>query len=79
MALTALILTGKNGYILWHEGAIMLKQSCVCREYPVASERGGKDADLDNYVSFLKNLRTALDSSGMPGRPGLSITIVRYS
>ncbi|KAH8812727.1 chitinase [Xylogone sp. PMI_703] len=44
-------------------------------EYPVASDRGGKDADLQNYPTFLQNLRKALDESGMPTRPGISITI----
>ncbi|PYI12290.1 glycoside hydrolase [Aspergillus sclerotiicarbonarius CBS 121057] len=33
-------------------------------EYPVASDRGGSDADFDNYVAFLANLRTELDSAG---------------
>lgn len=32
-------------------------------EYPVASDRGGNDADFANYVSFLKELRAALGSS----------------
>lgn len=31
-------------------------------EYPGADDRGGVDADYDNYVSFLANLRTALDN-----------------
>ena len=42
-------------------------------EYPVAPERSGVDADFANYVSFLKNLRNALGSSGH--RLGLSITL----
>lgn len=33
-------------------------------EYPVAPERGGIPADYRNYVSFLKNLKAALGSSG---------------
>lgn len=41
-------------------------------EYPVAPERGGSSADLVNYVTFLQNLRQALDASG---RYGLSITL----
>ncbi|GAT22275.1 class V chitinase [Aspergillus luchuensis] len=36
-------------------------------EYPVASDRGGSDADFENYVTFLANLRTALDSAGKDG------------
>lgn len=43
------------------------------REYPVASERGGREADFDNYVTFLKNLREALD--GAKKDYGLSITL----
>ncbi|ROV91006.1 hypothetical protein VSDG_07707 [Cytospora chrysosperma] len=42
-------------------------------EYPVAPERSGKDADYENYVSFLKNLRGALGSNGH--NYGLSITL----
>lgn len=41
--------------------------------YPVAPERSGNDADFDNYVSFLRNLRDALGGSGHSY--GLSITI----
>ncbi|ELR02726.1 hypothetical protein VC83_00837 [Pseudogymnoascus destructans] len=44
-------------------------------EYPVADDRGGKAADKENFPKFLQNLRHALDQSGMPDRPGLSITI----
>ncbi|OBT71283.1 hypothetical protein VF21_09607 [Pseudogymnoascus sp. 05NY08] len=44
-------------------------------EYPVADDRGGKAADKENFPKFLQNLRHALDQSGMPERPGLSITI----
>lgn len=33
-------------------------------EYPGAPERSGQAADFTNYVSFLKNLRQALGSSG---------------
>jgi GH18 family chitinase len=43
----------------------------------VAPERAGIPADKENYVSFLANLRNALDNSGSPTRLGLSITIVR--
>jgi hypothetical protein len=48
----------------------------VVREYPGADDRGGIADDFANFVSFLKNLRNALDNSGMPTRPGLSITLV---
>lgn len=48
-------------------------------EYPVAEDRGGKPADKENFSTFLQNLRHALDQSGMPERPGLSITIVSKS
>jgi GH18 family chitinase len=51
----------------------------ACREYPVADDRGGKAADKENFPKFLQNLRHALDQSGMPERPGLSITIVSKS
>lgn len=42
-------------------------------EYPVASERSGKAADLKNYPTFLQNLKTALGSTGH--NYGLSITV----
>ncbi|RDB24966.1 Chitotriosidase-1 [Hypsizygus marmoreus] len=42
-------------------------------EYPVAPERSGKDADFENYVTFLQNFRNALHSSGHTY--GLTITI----
>jgi len=42
-------------------------------EYPVASERSGKPEDFQNFVSFLKNLRTALGGSGH--NYGLTITV----
>ncbi|KAJ5608926.1 glycoside hydrolase family 18 protein [Penicillium herquei] len=42
-------------------------------EYPVAPERGGQAADFANYVSFLKNLRSALGSDGH--NYGLTITL----
>jgi chitinase len=41
-------------------------------EYPVAPERAGKPEDYQNYVSFLKNLKSALGSSGH--KYGLTIT-----
>ena len=41
-------------------------------EYPVAPERSGKPEDYQNYVSFLKNLKSALGSSGH--KYGLTIT-----
>lgn len=44
------------------------------REYPAATDRSGKAADYKNYTSFLKNLRKALDGTGL--QFGLSITIV---
>jgi chitinase len=43
------------------------------REYPTAPDRSGSPADLVNYVSFLQNFRSFLDSMG--GSYGLSITI----
>lgn len=42
-------------------------------EYPVAEERSGQSADFANYVSFLKNLRSALGGSGH--NYGLTITV----
>ncbi|KAF2154797.1 glycoside hydrolase family 18 protein [Myriangium duriaei CBS 260.36] len=42
-------------------------------EYPVAPERSGKPDDYKNYVSFLKNLRSALGGTGH--KYGLSITL----
>ena len=42
------------------------------REYPVAPERSGRPEDYANYVSFLKNLKSALGSGGH--KYGLSIT-----
>ncbi|KAA8896314.1 chitinase [Sphaerosporella brunnea] len=42
-------------------------------EYPGAPERSGNTADFANYVSFLKNLKNALGSSGH--NYGLSITL----
>lgn len=43
------------------------------REYPGADDRGGSDADFDNYVTFLANLRDALSSTEKTY--GLSITL----
>jgi chitinase len=43
-------------------------------EYPVAEDRGGIEADFDNYVTLLKRLRKRLNASGQ--RYGLSITLV---
>lgn len=48
----------------------------VPREYPAATDRSGKAADFKNFPSFLKNLRRALDGSGLEF--GLSITIVSH-
>ncbi|KAH2125637.1 hypothetical protein KXW75_003140 [Aspergillus fumigatus] len=42
-------------------------------EYPVDAERGGSDADYDNYPTFLANLRSALDSADKGY--GLTITL----
>lgn len=42
------------------------------REYPGSSDRDGVPADEPNFVSFLKNLRSALDDAG---DYGLSITL----
>jgi chitinase len=39
-------------------------------EYPVASDRGGVEADKDNYVSLVKELRAALT-----WKKGVTITI----
>lgn len=39
----------------------------------MASERGGRAADFDNYVTFLENLREALSGSGK--KYGLTITL----
>jgi GH18 family chitinase len=44
------------------------------REYPTAPDRSGSPADLVNYVTFLQNFRSFLDSMG-GGPYGLSITI----
>lgn len=43
-------------------------------EYPDADDRGGVEADFDNYVTFLKRFRERLNSVGKP--IGLSITLV---
>lgn len=42
-------------------------------EYPAAEDRGGVDADFDNYVNFLSRLRARLNNLGTP--KGLSITL----
>lgn len=42
-------------------------------EYPVATERSGREADYDNYVTFLKNLKAAFAASGHAY--GLTITV----
>ncbi|KAJ5146324.1 uncharacterized protein N7515_000888 [Penicillium bovifimosum] len=42
-------------------------------EYPVASERGGREADFNNFGTFLANMRQALD--GAKKDYGLSITL----
>ncbi|KAJ6031531.1 hypothetical protein N7540_002263 [Penicillium herquei] len=42
-------------------------------EYPVESDRGGPDADYDNYPTFLANLRDALDRADKDY--GLTITL----
>ncbi|EFX05996.1 class 5 chitinase 1 [Grosmannia clavigera kw1407] len=42
-------------------------------EYPVADDRGGTEADFDNYVNMLKRLRTRMNGSGH--QFGLSITL----
>jgi hypothetical protein len=34
--------------------------------------------DYANYVTFLQNLRNALDNGGLLSRAGLSITLVSY-
>lgn len=42
-------------------------------EYPVAEDRGGVDADFDNYVTFVSRLRDRLNNVG--STMGLSITL----
>ncbi|XWW92081.1 hypothetical protein V2A60_000003 [Cordyceps javanica] len=42
-------------------------------EYPVAKERSGRPSDFANYVSFLKDLRSALGGSGH--NYGLTLTL----
>ncbi|KAF3384739.1 LysM domain-containing protein [Penicillium rolfsii] len=42
-------------------------------EYPAADDRNGRAEDYVNYVTFLRNLRRALDGTGLDF--GLSITI----
>ncbi|KFY47845.1 hypothetical protein V495_01790 [Pseudogymnoascus sp. VKM F-4514 (FW-929)] len=42
-------------------------------EYPVADDRGGVEADFDNYVNFLSRLRARLNNLGTP--MGISITL----
>jgi chitinase len=42
------------------------------REYPGAPDRGGSPADVQNFVTFLQNLRNALNGAGTYG---LSITL----
>lgn len=42
-------------------------------EYPVADDRGGVDADFDNYVNFVSRLRERLNNLG--ATKGLSITL----
>jgi chitinase len=43
------------------------------REYPATSDRSGSPADFKNYITFLRSLRHALNTSGY--KPGLSITL----
>lgn len=40
----------------------------------MADDRGGVDADFENYVSFAQNIRSRLNNLGTP--MGLSITLV---
>ncbi|KAE8375114.1 glycoside hydrolase [Aspergillus bertholletiae] len=42
-------------------------------EYPVADDRGGRPADLANYVTLVKRLRERLDQ--LPKRHGLTLTL----
>lgn len=44
-------------------------------EYPVAEDRGGVEADFDNYPNFLQRMRERLNASGKTY--GISITLVR--
>lgn len=43
-------------------------------EYPVAEDRGGREEDFDNYVTFLARLRDRLNNSGR--QFGLTLTLV---
>lgn len=43
-------------------------------EYPVADDRGGIEEDFENFVTFLRRLRTRLNSTGR--KYGLTITLV---
>ncbi|GKT65310.1 chitinase [Colletotrichum tofieldiae] len=42
-------------------------------EYPVAEDRGGREEDFDNYVTFLQRLRDRLNNSGR--QFGLTLTL----
>ncbi|KAK1850239.1 putative class V chitinase [Colletotrichum chrysophilum] len=42
-------------------------------EYPVAEDRGGIEADFDNFVNFISRLRNRLNNLGTP--KGLSMTL----
>ncbi|OHW97432.1 glycoside hydrolase family 18 protein [Colletotrichum incanum] len=42
-------------------------------EYPVAEDRGGREEDFDNYVTFLQRLRNRLNNSGREF--GLTLTL----
>ncbi|KFY05480.1 hypothetical protein V492_08509 [Pseudogymnoascus sp. VKM F-4246] len=42
-------------------------------EYPVADDRGGVEADFDNFVNFLSRLRARLNNLGKP--VGISLTL----
>ncbi|KUJ19021.1 glycoside hydrolase [Mollisia scopiformis] len=44
-------------------------------EYPVTPDRNGSVADFTNYVSFMQNLREAMDAYSPNSRYGLSMTL----
>jgi len=70
MDLTASILIGTTSPFGLSSPSVNIND---LREYPVASERGGREADFENYVSFLAKLREALDGSDKTY--GLTITL----
>lgn len=43
-------------------------------KYPAAEDRGGRDEDIKNFVSFMERMRKTLDDKGMK-KKGLSLTL----